>query len=250
VFSSPGYASSGPTVPELLFAVGPATLVALLALRFPGRGDTEGRRHRLALGLWAALALTIVVREPVSFFLQFIAGIGVPLLALGAIALGQLRRGVLEAAVILFAGTALTLVQLQLRPNAYRNVPAERWTVAAGLRPVCERGELVVAPPDIGLYVGGLSACWPWVSHSFSPEHTSRDEAVRRFYAGTPEERGRFLEELCATHVVVPAGWPGGGLPEGTPWERRLETEGAGGRLALYSRVRTGDGDAACPGPG
>ncbi len=237
VFSSPRYASSGPSLPELAIAVGPAALVALLTLRIRDTGADVARRHRLYLALWAALAIAMVALRPVSFALQFVAGVGVPLLTLAAIGLGRLRRGVLETAVVLFAGTALTLTWLQLGPNDYRNVSADRWGVAAALRPVCQRGELVLAPPDIGLYVGGLSACWPWVSHSFSPEHASRDEATRRFYSSPPEERARFLDEVCVTHLVVPAGWPGGGLPAGAAYQRRLEVDGTGGGLAVYSRV-------------
>jgi hypothetical protein len=149
--------------------------------------------------------------------------------------------------VLLFAGTALTLTWLQLPPNGYRNVPAERFGVAAAMRGVCARGEVVLAPPDIGLYVGGLSACWPFVSHSFSPEHEARDEATRSFYASTPERREQLLDDRCVAHVVVPARWLAGGLPPNAPWQRRLEVSGAGESLAVYSRV---DAAACSPPPG
>ena len=134
VFSSPGYAGSGPSALELAIAVGPAALLALLALRIRDPEDAGARRHRLYLALWATLALALVVLRPVSFSLQFIAGVGAPLLALGAIALGRRRRGVLEVAILLFAGTGLTLTWLQLPPNGYRNVPVERFGVAAAMR--------------------------------------------------------------------------------------------------------------------
>jgi hypothetical protein len=238
VFSSSRYATSGPSATELALALGPGTALALLGLRPTAVGDDgEARRYRIYLSLWAGLALAIVVVRPVSFSLQFGAGVGVPLLTLAAIGLGRMRRGVLEAAIPLLAGTAVTYAWLQVDPNTYRNVPAERWRVATALRTVCRRGELVVAPPDIGLYVGGLSSCWPWVSHSFSPAHNARDQTTRRLYSASPRERGRLLEEICATHVVVPATWAGGGLPAGAPYERRLEVEGMGGGLAVYSRV-------------
>jgi hypothetical protein len=155
-----------------------------------------------------------------------------------------MRRGVLELAVPAFATTAVVVTWLQSSPNAYRNVPADRWRVAMELRSVCRPGEVVLAPPDIGLYVGGLSPCWPWVSHSASPEHETRDTATRRFYAASPAERRRFLDTTCITHVVVPGGWPNGGLPPEAPFRLRLEVEGPGDGLAVYSR----EGEAPCPG--
>jgi hypothetical protein len=246
IFSSPIYATSGPSLLELAIAVGPAALAALTAARMRERGHESERRHRLYLVLWAALAILMVVLRPVSFSLQFLAGVGVPLLSLGAIGLGRMRRGALETAVPLFAGTAVVVTWLQLHPNPYRNVPADRWRVAAALRSVCRPGELVLAPSDIGLYVGGLSACWPWVSHSASPEHTSREAATRRFYASTPAERGRFLDEVCPTHVVVPRAWSAGGLPPGAPYRHRLAVDGPGGGLAVYSRTG-GPADAGPP---
>lgn len=236
VFSSPVYASSGPSLFELAIAIGPAAVVALSSGRSWASADDSERRHRLHLALWAALAILMVVLRPVSFSLQFLAGVGVPLLLLGAIGLGRMRRGTLEAAVPLFAGTAIAVTWLLFQMDPYRNVPADRWRVAAALRSVCQTGELVLAPADIGLYVGGLSACWPWVSHGASPEHASREAAMAGFYAATPPERGRLLEDVCATHVVVPRAWPDGGLPPGVPYRRRLEVDGPGGGLAVYSR--------------
>jgi hypothetical protein len=236
VFSSPVYATSGPSFLELAVAVGPAVLAALTTARMPESGDDSERQHRRYLALWAALALLMVVLRPVSFSLQFIAGVGVPLLSLGAIGLGRMRRGVLEVAVPLFAGTAVVVTLLQLYPNPYRNVPADRWRIAAALGSVCRPGEMVLAPSDIGLYVGGLSSCWPWVSHSASPEHTSREAATESFYSSTPAERGRFLDEACVAHVVVPRAWLAGGLLPGAPYRHRLEVEGPRGGLAVYSR--------------
>jgi len=136
-----------------------------------------------------------------------------------------------------FAATALVLIWLQSSPNAYRNVPVDRFGIAVALRSECRPGELVLAPPDIGLYVGGLSACWPFVSHTASPEHASRDEATRRFYASSPEERARFLEEACIDHVVVPRTWANGGLSPEAPFGRTLDVDGPGGGLAVYSRT-------------
>jgi hypothetical protein len=154
-----------------------------------------------------------------------------------------MRGRALETAVPLFATTAAVVVWLQSSPSPYSCVPADRWRVAAALRPVCRPGELVLAPPDVGLYVGGLSACWPWVSHGASPQHGSRDAATRRFYSASPGERETFLEENCIAHFVVPRSWAMGGLPPDAPYRRRLEVDGPGGGLAVYSRTTE-------PGPG
>jgi hypothetical protein len=237
IFSSPHYASSAPSPLELAIALGPATLAALTVVPAWRQGGEATRRHLLHLSLWATLALLVAVARPVSFSLQFLAGVGVPLLVLGAVGLARLGRGVLETAVPLFATTAVVVTWLQLQPNAYRNVPAERWRAAWALRTVCRPGERVLAPADIGLYVGGLTACWPWVSHSYAPDHDTRSEVAARFYASPPASRERQLDQLCPDYVVVPAAWPGGGLPEGAPYERRLEVTGTAGGLAVYSRV-------------
>jgi hypothetical protein len=235
IFSSPRYETFAPRF--LVIALGPAALAALTVMGAWREGDEGARRHRLHLALWAALALLLALAKPVSFSLQFLTGVGVPLLVLGAIGLARLGRGVLQAAVPLFATTAVMVTWLQIEPNAYRDVPAERLQVAWALRSVCHPGELALAPSDIGLYVGGLSACWPWVSHSYAADHAARSAAIERFYSSPPASRGRQLEEICPTYVVVPATWTRGGLPAGAPYERRLEVEGTSGGLAVYSRI-------------
>ena len=63
-FSSPRYANQAPAAGDLAIALGPAALLALTAARL--RRD-EGARYLLRLGLWAALALLVVVVRPVSF---------------------------------------------------------------------------------------------------------------------------------------------------------------------------------------
>lgn len=237
IFSAPVYASSGPSLLELAIAVGPATLLATTVLRRGAEGDDEGARvHRLYLVLWAGLCVGLVVTRPVSFSLQFISGLGVPLLVLGAIGIGRLGRSWLWAAVPVFAGTTVVVSLLQVAPNDYRNVPVDRFGVARALDTTCRPGELVLAPPDIGLYVGGLTPCWPYVSHTAAAEHASRDERTRRFYADPPGARLRFLDEACVDHVVVPRGWTGGGLPPASGWTARSTVDGPGGGLAVYSR--------------
>jgi hypothetical protein len=240
VFSSPRYASMAPSPADLAVAFGPAALLAVTAVRCRGK-DSAG--HRLRLALWATLALLLVLLRPVSFSLQLVVGIGVPLLVLGAVGLARLRRGTLETAVPLMASTAVVVAWLCASPGPSRYAPAERWRVAVALRAVCHPGETVLAPPDVGLYVGGLTPCWPFVSHAAAPDHDARAEAVRRFYTlSTPEMRASLLESRCVAHVVAPPRAPAGWLGPATPYRPRLEVPGPSGGIAVWSR----DAAVAC----
>jgi hypothetical protein len=240
VFSSPRYASLAPRPADLALALGPAALLAVSSIRWR-RGD--GAEHRLRLALWATLALLVVLLRPVSFSLQLVVGVGVPLLVLAAVGLARLPRAVLETAVPLMASTAAVATWLCANPGPSCHAPAERWEVAVALRGACRPGELVLAPADIGLYVGGLTPCWPFVSHAAAPRHAARDEAARRFYGGAPpEERARLLESACVTHVVAPTRMPPQWLGSDTPYRPRLEVPGPNGGLTVWSR----DGAAAC----
>jgi hypothetical protein len=243
-FSSPRYAALAPTPAELAVALGPAALLALTAL--PLR-DGKGDGHRLRLALWAGLALLVVVARPVAFSLQFVVGLGVPLLVLGAVGLARLPRPALEAAVPLMASTAAVVTWLCATPSPGRYVPTERFRVALVLREACRPGQVALAPEDIGLYVGGLTACWPYVSHAAAPGYDARAAATRRFYGpATPEERGLFLDEACVAHVVLPPGAPPGWLGAHTPFRpRRAGAPGAD--LVVASRGDAGACPAAAP---
>jgi hypothetical protein len=241
-FSSPRYAALGPAPGDLALALGPAALLAVTAARL---GAREGAGHRLRLALWAALALLVVLLRPVSFSLQLVVGIGVPLLALAAVGLARLPRGALEGAVPLLATTAGVVTWLCTAPSPGRFVPAERWRVALALREACRPGDVALAPADIGLYLGGLSPCWPYVSHTAAPDHDARAAALARFYSEAgPEERGEFLDRACVAHVVLPAATPPFWLGPATPFRPRATTPGPGERLVVHSR-----GKPACPNP-
>jgi hypothetical protein len=110
--------------------------------------------------------------------------------------------------------------------------------VAAELRETCRPGEIALAPEDIGLYIGGLSPCWPWVSHAAAPDHDARAEAVRRFYGdATPPERARLLDGAGVALVVLPSRLPPGWLGAETPYRRLPSVRG--GSLAVYRRDDT-----------
>ena len=231
-FSSPRYAAAPVSPGDLALALGPAVLLALLSLRAPRE---EGSGHRLRLALWASLALVVVVARPVAFSLQLLVGVGLPLLALAALGLARLPRGVLEASLPLMATTAAVVTWLCATPGPGSHAPAGRWRVAAALRETCRPGEIVVAPPDVGLYAGGLSPCWPYVSHAAAPEHDTRAAAVRRFYGeASPEERAALLEQAGAALVVLPSGLPPGWLGPGAALDATPSARGDG--LAAYRR--------------
>jgi hypothetical protein len=121
-------------------------------------------------------------------------------------------------------------------------VREERLAVTTPLREACRPGERLLAPPDVGLFAGGLTPCWPFVSHAAAPGHLARADAVRRFYSeATPSERADLLDRSCAAHVVLAPRQPRGWLPEGTPFRPR-PSSGTG--LSVWSR---GVG-AACAG--
>lgn len=241
-FSSPRYAADSASPLDLAIALGPAVLLALSAFR-PGAGsEGETSARHLRLVLWALVAALLVAAHPVSFSLQLLVGAGLPLLLLGAVGLSRRRAG-LEAAVPLMATTAAVVTWLCAWPGPTRQVPAERWRVAEALRPLCRPGDVVLSPPDIGLYVSGLTPCWAFVSHGAAPEHEARAEAVRRFYGdASPEERRHLLDAARAAFVVLPPRPPEGWLG-GAPYRPRAEVPGLAGGLAVFAR------DAAAPGP-
>jgi len=246
VFSSARYAAVGPTPLELAIALLPGAALAVAAWWVPAP-DELSARHRLLLALWAGLAVAVGVARPVSFSLQLMVGIGVPLLALSAVLLARMGRGVLEAAVVLLAGTSLYVVALTAGPGRW-HVPAERFRVAERLRAICRPGDVVLAPPDVGLYAGGLSPCWPYVSHAAAPAYPERDREARRFYSpDAGPERGAIVDRACARVVVLPP-TPG---PDGGDWSleesgfREVpDDSGRGGGPAVLVRDRLPPG---CP---
>jgi hypothetical protein len=241
---SPHYAETVPSAGEWLVSLGPATLLALGSLLRPRDTPRPGvRPHVLRLQLWVAIALLIVVLRPVSFSLQFGVGIGLPLLVLAAVGLVRWRHA-LEVSVPLMATTAVVYASLCARPHLYTHPPAERPGVANALGAVCRPGEIVLAPPDIGLYVGGVTSCWPFVSHPAAPDYLARVAVVERFYASQspPAERARWLEHACIKHLVLPTNVGAEWLGSPSAYRPTLVVTGASGALAVWSR----DSSAAC----
>jgi hypothetical protein len=94
-----------------------------------------------------------------------------------------------------------------------------------------------MAPPNLGLFVHGLTACRAYVSHPIAPDYEARLEEVRRFATASVSERLTILEKAHIRHLILP-GDPG---PSPLAWLgpdspfRRLASAGDGERrLTLY----------------
>lgn len=204
-----------PSRSDLAWALGPATLVAAAALLSHHRPSPGGRPRgpatvaRLHLAAWCGIAVMVFLLRPVQFSLQFLVGVGVPLLALAAVGLASWPVGWTVAAAAALSSTAVAGLWLMTQPSMPAYVPAEQLAMAWALRADCRPGDRLIAPADIGLWAGGFTACRAFTSHGIEPAHEERLGAVRAFYErGDPAGRAAFLERVCATHVVLPSARP------------------------------------------
>jgi hypothetical protein len=192
-----------PGLGNFALALGPAALLCTLVIR--GRGDPPARRPRAHFAVWALLAAALIFVRPVHFSLQFLVGLGAPLLALGALGLARFAPGVMLLGALPMASTALVALRIVSNPVGPWFVPSERLAVAEALRGTCRPGDLLLSPPDIGQYGAGLTACGAYVSHPIGPDYARRTEEVRAFFgAQAPSLRAAFLDRHCITHLTLP----------------------------------------------
>jgi len=224
---------------DFLWALGPAALLASTWLGRRGPG-AEPRGAAMYFVGWAAAGALILAFRPLSFSLQFLAGIGLPLLALGALGLSRFPPAATVAVAVAFSVTSIVALRLVLRENPYWYVPSERLAIARALRPRCRPGDLVLSPPDIGLYVSGLAACGAYVAHPATATFDERDAEVKDFYAkDDPAARAALLDRHCVTHVVLPGGGgevPAAWLGPATPF--RLVARAGRGPAAIDAYAR------------
>jgi hypothetical protein len=234
----PEFRYTFPSWPQIAWALGPA---ALLALAGPRRSVPEQSEVSAHLAAWVATVLAILALRPVNFALQFAVGVGLPLLALGALGLSRLGPRVVLLAALAYSTTAVVALRIVLQPDPNWFVARERLGAALVLRDHCATGELALAPPDIGLYLGGLSACRPFVSHVLAPEFPRHLAVVQDFYGqATPELRAALLDRVGVRYLVLPGDpgeSPGAWLGEGTPFRQIAHLPGAGGGLSVYRRL-------------
>jgi hypothetical protein len=220
---------------DLLIALGPAALLAAASWRPKSRAQEEYQpeAHLLA---WAIVGLVLVVARPVGFYFQALVGIGLPLLALAAIGLARLRPVFLLAAVAGMCTTTLVALQIFLSDQPRCYLPRERMAAAVALRGTCRRGDIVLAPLDVGLLALAYSSCSAYVSERYLPE--DRDEEVGQFYgAATPGWRSAFLERASIKALVLPGDpgeRPSDWLGQETSF-RRVSTVGSGPlQISIY----------------
>ena len=226
-----------PPFTDFLWALGPAVLLATGAA-FAGSAGEACRRARVYLSLWAAFALLVIVVRPVGFSLQFLVGLGVPLLALGAVALGRFKPNILWLATFAFSLTFGVALNFMLTPRSFWLTRRDTMAVVETLRLTCRKGDILFAPPEVGLFAHGLTACRALVSHPISPDYDERLHDLERFARAQPADRRALLDGQHVRHLVLP-GDPG---PTGTAWLgpesgwKQVAVFGSPTRLSLYTR--------------
>ena len=123
-------------------------------------------------------------------------------------------------------------------PNWF--VPRERLAAALALRGQCLPDDRVLAPPDIGLYVHGLTACHAFVAHQAAPDFAERLAQTRTFYAdASPAARAERIDQQHLTYVILPGyagprpvGWLGGD----TPFRAVAQVGEGPGLITIYAR--------------
>jgi hypothetical protein len=229
-----------PPTGDFVFGLGPAMA---LALRSIGRrpADDFARAMRVKLWVWAAVVGMAVVWRPVPFTQQFVIGGGFPLLLLAALGLARFRPAVLAGVALASSTTAFVALRIVTTPDPNWFVPVERRAAALALRGTCGPGSLVMAPPDIGLFAIGLSACRAFVSHNWAPRHEERLATVRAFYETlSPPERRTLLDRTRVTHLVLPGETgiePSAWLGEGSTFRRVAEVGSPPRAVGIYARA-------------
>jgi hypothetical protein len=226
---------------DLTIALGPAAALVALFWRPPprGSGGREAEAHLLA---WVLVGTFLLVTRPVGFYFQALVGIGLPLLTLAAIGLSRLRPNALLAAAAVMSTTTLVALHVFLGDGGRWYVSREKVAAAVALRAACRPGDVVLAPPDIGLLALAYSSCRPYVSEEYRP--ANREEEWTAFYgAAPPEWRSALLERARITAVVLPPGLgdrPESWLGPGTPFRRVARVGDGASELGIYAKGGAG----------
>jgi hypothetical protein len=240
-FSSFRSGGQFPPVLEFVPALAPALLLALLAGR-PPAADAAARPALVHLWSWVAIGLAIIVTRPGTFGLQFLVGLGVPLLVLGAVGLARFAPRWTALAAVAFSTTTVVATRVALADDPHWFVPRERMAVALALRDLCRPGDVVFAHPDIGLYAIGLTSCHAALAHPALADYGERLTEAGRFYSpsAAPAERAAILDRREVSHLMLPgdAGpTPVAWLGPATSFRRQARVGATRTPITLYSRA-------------
>ena len=198
-----------PNFGALGLALGPAIALAALGVPLALRAAPPTRLYRVAFLSWAILAIlaATVLAIPLPYLPQCAVDIGVPLFALASFGLARWPPRVLMLTAALFSTTSFISMKLVMEDNPIWYAPKALIEVAKALRPVCRPGEIVMAPPEIGMYANAFSSCRAFITHTVAPDSQVRQDEMTRFYleAG-PDERRALLDRRCVAHLVLPGG--------------------------------------------
>jgi hypothetical protein len=240
-FASFRHGAAFPTWLDFLPALGPAVVLALTSLRRTA-ADAGIRGARAHLWAWAAIGAAVILAGRGDFSLQLLVGAGVPLLVLGASGLAHLPARWTALAALLLSTSSVVATRIVLAEDPNWFVPRERLATGLALRDLCRPGDRVLAPPDIGLYALGLSACHAFVSHPAAPDYGEHLVETRAFYdMMSPAARAALLDRHGITHFVL----PGDAGPHAVAWLgprtsfRAVARVGrAPGLITIYARPR------------
>lgn len=228
---------------DFLWALGPALLLAVPGIL--AEAPPPERRSRTPFLAWIVLSVAVIATKPVHFSLQILAGCGFPMLALGAVGLSRRTRPLMALVITVGFSTSLVCAVLYvLRPNALWLTARENFEITAALRPHCRPGDVVFAPPEVGILAYGLTSCRAFVSHPIAPDYADRLAELGRFAAGSPADRLRILDAARVSLLVL----PGDAGPRPVAWLGpeapfvRTEVVGTGRPYSLYSRAVPGNG--------
>jgi hypothetical protein len=237
VFSAVGYGL--PPAGHLALAVLPVGVLALAGLPLLLRRAAGAGREAIAPILaWPVVVLAILLL-PVRFGLQATVNVGLALLCLVALALARFAPAVTLVAALALSSTGAVALRLLLEDNPQWFVPRERVEAARALAAYCGRGDVLVCPPDIGLYANAYSACRAYVAHLGSADAVGRAAEVERFYVASPTDRAAWLDTHGVRFVVLPDDGerPLRLLGAAAPYHRvAAVASAAGGAIGIYGR--------------
>jgi hypothetical protein len=224
-------------------ALGPALALAALGARVALAGEGTERAYRTALLAWAVMALFTMGGLAIvyPYLAQSAANIGVPLFGLAALGLAGRPPRVLLLVALFFSTTGVIALKLLLEDNPSWFVPKERIEAALALHDPCRGGGVVMAPPEIGMYVNAYSACRAYVTHVVAPDTAEREQEMSDFYLHSePAERQSLLDRRCVTQLVLPRDGEdlAAFLGTGSTFRRGAAIGQGPGALAIYSREK------------